>query len=155
MSAFGVKTDGDADEGDLELLGDIGDPGGALVPVKVEKHTAEELMTVKVEDLKANVQNQLRRYQEFVLECKILAAEADKIKYAEGLVSDNQKHLAKLQKVLKILENMATGKPVVDSELPKLVDTMEMMSKEHAELEGWASRFGCTFGSKGSKRRKK
>jgi hypothetical protein len=145
---FGTKVDSEATEQDLELMGGCTNSGNQLVPVKKEPLTEEEKAKETTKDFKATVGQKLRMMQEFVLESKILTTAAETVKYTDGMKNDNIKHLQKLQKVVKILENVATGRQMNDEEIPKLSEMCEVLVKEHRELGEWASRFGLPFGGR-------
>ena len=160
QSNVAIKTENETGEGDVELLnGAAGNLSASSndVPVKKEPLTEEEKQKLASDEMKATVHQSLKLFQEYVLECKILAGSITETKYSEGLQTDNSKHLAKLQRMVKILENVATGKPLNDTELPKTVETIAALKVEHGELASWAERFGCPFGTRAAckKRRTK
>ena len=82
-------------------------------------------------------------------------ADSKRSRYVEGLGTDNGKHIVKLGKVLKLLEQMCTGKAVNDEELPKLVDMVEGLATEHSEIVDWAAKFGFDVGAKPAKKSRK
>ena len=156
-NTFKLKFEGEATDGCVELMGVASASGDGVeeIAVKKEPETDEEKVQKRCDLPKEGASTQVRRFQEFALESKMLASQADGTKYADGLISDNAKHLTKLNKAVKMLEGILTGKPVNDDKIPELVELMDGLATEHAEIAEWASKFGFIVGAKGSKRRKK
>jgi len=150
-----VGAKNEATDEDLSLLQSAASDGSQkdAIVIKEEVKTPEEIAIEKAKAFKATAGASLRRFQEFVIESKTLAGLAEGEKYAEGLAQDNGKHLVKLTKCVKILEAMVTGKATKDDELPKLIETVESLSQEHAEIQSWAGKFGLNAAAN-KKRRK-
>jgi len=153
MDRYEVNAAGEADDGDLELLRSVASGGKtAKVAVKVEPKTAEEIANQKAIDLKENPRPMLRRFQDYELECKLLATKAEDTRYTSELATDVKKYLVKVAKVIKLLNNMCTT-VMQSSEVGKVVDMTEKLIQEHDTLLEWAQQFGLA--EKAKKRSRK
>ncbi len=122
------------------------------IEVKTETKSDEEILQEKAKDLGANPRPMLRRFQDYELECKVLAEKASATKYTGELATDANKFLAKAQKLVKLLNTMCTAKGMNESELPKTVTMAEKLIAEYDDLQNWAQMFGL---AEKSKKRKK
>jgi hypothetical protein len=151
-----VAASGEADDGDLELLKGMklrgsGDKDTA-VAVKVEKLTPEEIAKDEAKKLMANPRPMLRRFQDYELECKMLVAKAESNRYTAELATDANKFIAKVSKVIKLLNGLCTSKAANEVEVIKLVEMTAKLIKEQDDLMQWAQNFGLV--EKASKRKK-
>ena len=125
--------------------------------VKVEPNTEAEKVAIKVEELKSTKAATLRRFQEMELTMKVVKSKAEgntgNSKYTDGFLSDVNKHLVKITKVIKILLRLCTEE-ATPSEMPALVTTLEEITQADTDLVAWATRFGYTTPDMKSKRRK-
>jgi hypothetical protein len=151
-----VAASGEADDGDLELLKGVKASGSGeketAVVMKIEKQTPEEIAKDEAKKLMANPRPMLRRFQDYELECKMLVAKAESNKYTAELATDANKFIAKVSKVIKLLNVLCTSKAANEVEVIKLVEMTAKLIKEQDDLMQWAQNFGLV--EKASKRKK-
>ena len=131
------------------------------VEVKSEPMSESDKEKQRVNDLLSNPQAVLRKFQDYIMDSKIIATRAEDAsgnvpKYAAAVIQDNSAHMQKLMKATKMLERICTEK-ANEQELPKVVKMIDVLTHEHRDLEKWAEKFGIRGRMRGdtSKRRKK
>eukprot|EP00428_Durinskia_dybowskii_P007738 CAMPEP_0170304954 /NCGR_PEP_ID=MMETSP0116_2-20130129/52833_1 /TAXON_ID=400756 /ORGANISM="Durinskia baltica, Strain CSIRO CS-38" /LENGTH=305 /DNA_ID=CAMNT_0010556969 /DNA_START=6 /DNA_END=924 /DNA_ORIENTATION=- len=154
-NTLSVTAEGEATEEDVGMADFAPEGTAPETAVKSEPLTPEEEMQKQIEKITKDAPNELRRFQEFLLESKLLNTQIENMKYAETLAGDNTKHMAKLARAIKVIEMLVTGKAANKQELPKLVDTMASLEAEHREIESWAEKFGRAMGARAKKARKR
>ncbi|CAK0793851.1 unnamed protein product, partial [Prorocentrum cordatum] len=160
IHAFMLQVSGDADEEDLATFNSAM-AASSDVKIKEEPETETTKMDKRVEELRAGVQDKLRVYHDMHADAKVIktkiGASSDNGKYSETFVKDLDKHIAKLARATKILDRMCTEE-VNDTELPKLINTLDAIDKEDVSIKEWAVRFNAytpkPTGEGGNKRRR-
>eukprot|EP00959_Pyramimonas_sp_CCMP1952_P462303 9483021-Pyramimonas_sp.AAC.1 len=155
-----LQVSGDADEEDLATFNSAM-AASSDVKIKEEPETETMKMAKRVEELRAGVQDKLRVYHDMHVDAKVIktkiGASSDNGKYSETFVKDLDKHIAKLARATKILDRMCTEE-VNDTELPKLINTLDAIDKEDVSIKEWAVRFNAytpkPTGEGGNKRRR-
>ena len=100
-------------------------------------------MQRRLASFKADPLATLRRFQDYLMEAKVLRTRAQETKYAEKFLEDIDKHIRKLDKVTKTLDKVATNMSAAnDNELPSLLGILDLLVKEHSGLNEWGQKFG-------------
>ena len=122
---------------------DLVDPTKDVASVKQEPETEESKQAAKVAEFKNNKKQHLRRFQDMLTSAKVMdasAAQSKDKKYVEPLINDISKHIARLTKLVKLLERSVTEDPAVDA-MPKLFQFMEECKIRDDEVVNWAGKF--------------
>jgi hypothetical protein len=81
--------------------------------------------------------------------------EASKMIYAGALIQDVDKHIVQVIKLMRMLEKLLHTAPL-KTEIPKLINALEVARTEHVKIVEWSTRFSLYEGpTKGVKRAKK
>ena len=69
------------------------------------------------------------------------------------LAKDTQKHLAKLEKITKLVEKLLAEKRPEDKHFASLLEEIDGATKTYEALLAWAGRFGVVDSKKASRKR--
>eukprot|EP00959_Pyramimonas_sp_CCMP1952_P451977 9463222-Pyramimonas_sp.AAC.1 len=121
------------------------------VEIKVEPKSELDQLQVKIDALKADPTPTLRKFQDFETELSQIKAKADGEKgnkYATMLSDDVAKVAKKVVSIVSILKKMVSEPPRDGHGLPKLINTIETVTKEIDDAKTWASTFGFNSAKK-------
>jgi hypothetical protein len=144
----------DGHEDEVGLMGGTTITG--VVKVEPTKKSAAEILEEKKSELRANPTAHVRKFQDYLMEAKVLATKIEGKRYIGELEADNNKHVKKIAVVIKILESLCVSKKETQAEaLSKLIESMVALEVEHKEIDEWAVRFGVIQENKKRKKSKK
>ena len=152
IKAMQVKCEADATNDDLDALVSILVEGDeAPVEVKQEQKTDEEIRKAKIASFLSIVPKKLKRFQDMATEGKVIQPKAQDEKYCATLSDDWLKHINKLNRSIKVLDALVTGRDANREAIPKLMDTLSAMEADHDALIGWSAKFGLCSAKKAKK----
>ena len=140
------QSTAEAADSDLALLGETAKE--PLPEVKKEPLTETQKLAIRITEFNNTKQQVLRKFQDMEVSAKSVATrvtqkstQKSENKYTESFKTDLAAHVSKLTKTIKILVR-ACSEDMNESELPKLLDTLNAITTTDADLNDWANRFG-------------
>ena len=171
IKKFGIKGEAATQDGDHDLLqstfsgreGREGETPGSSsndpAPVVDAKIDALAKLEGKIQHLTENITAVTRKYQDMELVTKQQRTRLETIvdveekRFTAALLTDVSGHATRVEKTVKILSQMATGK-IDETLLPKLVSTLESIDEKHDKCVTWSDKLGHPMTTDGSKRKR-
>ena len=159
MTSFLVKTRAEATEEDLNKLSGAGSSGDSVV-VKTEPVSLLDELKKRIEEIKEakGAEGHLRKLQDLKVDLTVLEQRAEKdknpSKFKVLFIEDVRKQTAAVTKAIKLLMRIVKGEELVDSQMPKFIDSLDTIDSTQVEVNEWAQRFGLQEQAKRRKRTK-